>query len=96
MNPYARELVEGVMAYRQRIDALLDEHATGWSLERMPMVDRNILRIATFELLFSDQVPDPVAISEGVRLATELSGEESPSFVNGLLGKLQELKPTIG
>lgn len=96
LNPYVRELVGGVLTHQQRIDALLDEHATGWSLARMPMVDRNILRIGAYELLFAEQVPDPVAISESVRLATELCGEESPMFVNGLLGRLQELKPTLG
>jgi len=92
---YARELVEGVAAHRARIDELLAAHAQGWALERMPAVDRNILRIGAYELLWQDQVPDAVAISEAVQLARDLSTEGSPAFVNGLLARLLELKPTL-
>ncbi len=93
--PYAAELVRGVQAHRERIDALLSAHAHGWSLDRMPAVDRNILRIGTYELLWASEVPDGVAISEAVQLARDLSTESSPAYVNGLLGKLLELKPTL-
>jgi transcription antitermination protein NusB len=92
---YATELVEGVQAHRARIDELLAAHAQGWALDRMPAVDRNILRLGTYELLWQDQVPDAVAISEAVQLARDLSTEGSPAFVNGLLARLLELKPTL-
>jgi N utilization substance protein B len=92
---YATELVEGVQAHRARIDELLAAHARGWALDRMPAVDRNILRIGAYELLWQDQVPDAVAIDEAVQLARDLSTEGSPAFVNGLLARLLELKPTL-
>jgi transcription antitermination protein NusB len=92
---YAAYLVRGVHAHQERIDQLLDEHAQGWALERMPAVDRNILRIGTYELLWADDVPDAVVISEAVQLARDLSTEGSPAFVNGLLARLLELKPTL-
>jgi transcription antitermination protein NusB len=92
---YAAELVRGVAAHRDQIDKLIDENAEGWTLERMPAVDRNVLRLGTYELLWADDVPDPVAISEAVVLARDLSTDSSPAFVNGLLAKILELKPTI-
>ncbi len=95
VSPYAIELVRGVQAHRDQIDELLSAHAEGWTLDRMPAVDRNILRTGTFELLWQDDVPDAVAISEAVALARELSTDGSPSFVNGLLARLLELKPTL-
>jgi transcription antitermination protein NusB len=95
VSAYATELVEGVQAHRERIDELLAAHAQGWALDRMPAVDRNILRIGAYELLWQDQVPDAVAINEAVQLARDLSTEGSPAFVNGLLARLLELKPTL-
>ncbi len=92
---YAARLVEGVVEHAERLDELLAAHAQGWTLERMAPVDRNILRVGAYELLYADDVPDAVAISEAVRLARELAGEESPAFVNGLLAHLLELKPTL-
>ena len=92
---YAADLVRGVVAHQERIDGLIAEHAQGWALERMPAVDRNILRIGAYELLWADDVPDAVAISEAVQLARDLSTEGSPAFVNGLLARLLELKPTL-
>ena len=92
---YTTELVEGVQSHRARIDELLATHARGWALDRMPAVDRNILRIGAYELLWQDQVPDAVAIDEAVQLARDLSTEGSPAFVNGLLARLLELKPTL-
>ena len=92
---YAADLVRGVDAHQELIDELLAEHAQGWALERMPAVDRNLLRIGTYELLWADDVPDAVAISEAVQLARDLSTEGSPAFVNGLLARLLELKPTL-
>jgi transcription antitermination protein NusB len=91
--PYADQLVRGVQEHRERIDELLTAHAEDWTLDRMPAVDRNILRIGAYELLWADDVPDGVAISEAVQLARSLSTEASPAFVNGLLARLLELKP---
>jgi transcription antitermination protein NusB len=95
VSGYAAELVRGVQAHRDRIDELLAEHSQGWALDRMPAVDRNILRIGVYELLWAPGVPDGVAISEAVLLARELSTDDSPAFVNGLLARLLELKPTL-
>jgi N utilization substance protein B len=95
VSDYAAELVRGVYAHRERIDQLLAAHALGWTLDRMPAVDRNILRIGVYELMWADDVPDPVAVSEAVALAGDLSTDDSASFVNGLLGRLLELKPTL-
>ena len=92
---YATELVRGVQAHRDRIDELLSSYAEGWTLDRMPAVDRNVLRIGAYELLWADDVPDKVAISEAVELAKELSTDASPSFVNGLLARLLALKPGL-
>src|SRR5215471_2705746 len=92
---YAADLVRGVHAHQERIDELIAEHAQGWALERMPAVDRNLLRIGAYELLWADDIPDAVAISEAVQLARDLSTESSPVFVNGLLARLLELRPTL-
>ena len=92
---YAADLVRGVQAHRERIDELLSAYAEGWTLDRMPAVDRNVLRIVSYYLLWSDCVPDGVAISEAVELAKDLSTDSSPTFVNGLLARLMELKPTL-
>ncbi len=93
--PYAAELVRGVLEHQEQIDRLLATHAQDWTLDRMPAVDRNILRIGAYELLWRDDIPDAVAISEAVQLAAELSTDASPAFVNGLLGRLLRLKPTL-
>jgi N utilization substance protein B len=90
---YAAELVRGVQEHRERIDELLADNSRGWTLERMPAVDRNILRIGAYELFWGAGVPDGVAISEAVLLARELSTDASPAFVNGLLARLLELRP---
>jgi N utilization substance protein B len=91
---YAVELVEGVVEHRPRIDELLSSYAEGWTLERMPGVDRAVLRIGVYELLWRDDVPDAVAIDEAVELAKSLSTDESPRFVNGVLGRIVLVKPT--
>ncbi|WP_186759664.1 transcription antitermination factor NusB [Arthrobacter alpinus] len=95
INVYTVDLVEGVTAMQESIDEYLQTYSQGWTLERMPAVDRIILRIGTWELLFNDDVPDAVAVSEAVELAKTLSTDESPQFVNGLLGRLQQVKPTL-
>jgi N utilization substance protein B len=95
INPYTVDIVEGVMAMQPTIDEFLSTYSQGWPLERMPSVDRIILRVGTWELLYNDDVPDAVAVSEAVELSRTLSTDESPSFINGLLGRLQQLKPTL-
>ena len=85
-NDYTETLVRGVVAEQERIDALLAEHAQGWTLDRMPGVDRNVLRLGVYEILYVDDVPDAVAVSEAVALVQNLSTDESPTFVNGVLG----------
>lgn len=92
---YTVELVEGVIAQQDRIDELLETYSHGWTIERMPAVDRALLRIGTWEVLYNDDVPDAVAIDEAVDLASSLSTDDSPSFVNGLLGRIAEVKPTL-
>ena len=92
---YAAGLVRGVASHRERIDSLITENAVDWTLDRMPAVDRNILRLGIYELLWADDVPDGVAISEAVRLAQDLSTDSSPAFVNGLLARIKDLKPTL-
>jgi N utilization substance protein B len=93
---YAVTLVEGVVAHRTRIDELLETYAQEWTLDRFPAVDLAILRIGTFELLWCPDVPDEVAVSQAVELASSLSTDDSPGFVNGLLGRLLQLKPVLG
>jgi N utilization substance protein B len=85
---YSNALVTGVVAHRAHIDDLLQAYAVGWTLDRMPPVDRNVLRLGVFELLWADDVPDGVAISEAVELASTLSTEDSPRFVNGVLARI--------
>jgi N utilization substance protein B len=85
---YTITLVEGVTARRESIDELLSEHAQGWTIERMPPVDLAVLRVGVWELLWATDVPDPVAIDEAVGIAKELSTDDSPRFVNGVLGRI--------
>ncbi|QHC66552.1 transcription antitermination factor NusB [Rathayibacter sp. VKM Ac-2759] len=91
---YAREIVDGVIDHHDEIDALIAELAKGWTLSRMPMVDRAILRIGVWEILYNDAVPDGVAISEAVEAATVLSTDDSAGFINGLLASVVESRAT--
>lgn len=93
---YSVRLVEGVVEHLVRIDELLETYAQEWTIDRFPAVDLAVLRIGTFELLWCDDIPDAVAVSEAVELAASLSTDESPAFVNGLLGRLLQLKPALG
>jgi N utilization substance protein B len=88
--PYGRRLVEGVAAHLDRIDELIGSYAEGWTIDRMPVVDRNLARIAVYELLYEDEIDDPVAITEAVELARQMSTDDSPRFLNGLLGRIAE------
>ncbi|WP_028658631.1 transcription antitermination factor NusB [Nocardioides insulae] len=94
-NPYTATLVRGVSEHRERIDELLTRYAKDWSLNRMPAVDRNVLRLGVWEMLYADDVPDGVAVSEAMQLVRELSTDESPQFVNGILGAIQRDKSTL-
>lgn len=96
VNDYVRTLIHGVTEHREEIDELLATYARGWTLDRMPPVDLMALRIGTWELLHNEEIPDSVAVSEAVTLVRKLSTDESPGFVNGILGRLQKLKPTLG
>ncbi|MGH3655748.1 MAG: transcription antitermination factor NusB [Micromonosporaceae bacterium] len=90
ISDYTQTLVEGVVEHWARIDELISGYAQDWTLDRMPPVDRNIVRVAVYELLWCDDIDKPVAISEAVELAKSLSTDDSPRFVNGLLGRLAE------
>ena len=91
VQDYAGRLVEGVTTHRERIDQLITEHAEGWTVDRMPAVDRTLLRIGIYELLWVDEVDDPVAITEAVELARTLSTDDSPRYVNGVLGQISDI-----
>ncbi|MEU5403468.1 MULTISPECIES: transcription antitermination factor NusB [unclassified Streptomyces] len=95
VTEYTMELVEGYAEYADRIDELIATYSVDWELDRMPVVDRNIIRLGAYELVWVDGTPDAVVIDEAVELAKEFSTDESPSFVNGLLGRFKELKPNL-
>jgi transcription antitermination protein NusB len=88
--PYTISLVRGVEDKLSRIDETISTYAEGWTLDRMPVVDRNLARIAVFELFYVDEIDDPVAITEAVELAKELSTDDSPRFLNGMLGRIAD------
>ena len=95
-NDYTATLVRGVAEHRERIDEVLSTYSKGWTLGRMPAVDRNVLRIGVYELLWGDDdVPDTVAVSEALHLVQDLSTDESPAFVNGLLGSIQRDRASL-
>ena len=95
LSEFTADLVMGLVEHRAQVEELITTYSQGWTLQRMPAVDRAILRLGAYEVLFSTDVPEPVAISEWVGLATELSTDDSPRFVNGLLARLAEVKPTL-
>ena len=95
LNPYTLTVARGVSEHAAHIDELISSHLQGWTLERLPAVDRAILRVAVWELLHADDVPEPVAVDEAVELAKELSTDESPGFVNGVLGQVMLVTPQI-
>ena len=95
-NDYTATLVRGVVEHLERIDEVLTTYSKGWTLGRMPAVDRNVLRIGVYELLWGDSdVPDTVAVSEALRLVQDLSTDDSPAFVNGLLGSVMRDRATL-
>jgi transcription antitermination protein NusB len=94
-NEYTAVLVRGVVEQQARLDELLTAYSEGWTLARMPAVDRNVLRLGLWELLYADDVPDAVAVSEAMALVRDLSTDDSPQFVNGVLGNLQRNKASL-
>jgi transcription antitermination protein NusB len=96
VNDHCVRLVEGVAENSARIDELIERHARGWSLERLPDVDRAILRMAIYELLWVDDVPDAVVLDEAVSLAKTLSTDDSPAYVNGVLGAVLDAEVPAG
>ena len=92
---YVLELLLGVETNALKIDELITTYAQGWDMDRMPAIDRNILRIALFEILFKNDLDDQVAASEAVEIATELSTEDSAKYINGVLGRIIILKPSF-
>lgn len=95
LNPYTVTVARGVSEHAAHIDDLIAAHLQGWTLERLPAVDRAILRVAVWELLHADDVPEPVAVDEAVELAKRLSTDDSPGFVNGVLGQVMLVTPQI-
>jgi N utilization substance protein B len=93
-NDYTATLVRGVVAHQDEIDELLATHSEAWTLDRMPAVDRNVLRLGVWEMLYAEDVPDTVAVTEAMALVRELSTDESPPFVNGILGAIQRHRST--
>ena len=96
VNEYTVNLIRGVSEHQARIDEVVSTYAQGWTLERMPAVDRNALRIGVLEVLYVDEVPDAVAVTEAMTLVRDLSTDESPAFVNGVLGAMLREKDQIG
>jgi N utilization substance protein B len=94
-NDYTAVLVRGVVEHQAEIDELLSTYSEGWTLDRMPSVDRNVLRLGVFEMLYAEDVPAGVAVTEAVGLVRELSTDESPAFVNGILGTIQRNQPLV-
>ena len=95
IRDYTKELVNGVAENRRKIDELITTYAQGWDMDRLPAVDRNILRLGIFEILWSSEVPISVAIDESLALAKELSSDESSKYIHGVLGRIASIKDTI-
>ncbi|MEV8534027.1 transcription antitermination factor NusB [Streptomyces sp. NPDC051211] len=95
VTEFTMTLVEGYAERVNRIDDLIATYAVDWDLDRMPVADRNIVRLGAYELIWVDETPDAVAIDEAVQLAKEFSTDDSPAFVNGLLGRFKDLKPSL-
>ena len=95
IRDYTKELVNGVSDNRRKIDELITTYAQGWDMDRLPAVDRNILRLGIYEILWSKDVPTSVAIDESLILAKELSSDESSKYIHGVLGRIASIKETI-
>ena len=95
IRDFTKELIDGVELHRRKIDELITTYSQGWDMDRMPVIDRNILRLAIYEVLWSESVPVSVAINEAIELAQTLSTEDSSKYINGVLSKVVEIKPDL-
>ena len=95
IREYTREIISGVSEHRRKIDELIATYAQGWDMDRLPAVDRSILRIGIYEIIWASQLPDAVAIDEALTLAKELSTDESAGYIHGVLGKIASIKESI-
>ena len=95
IREYTREIISGVSEHRRKIDELIATYAQGWDMDRLPAVDRSILRIGIYEIIWANQLPDAVAIDEALTLAKELSTDESAGYIHGVLGKIASIKESI-
>ena len=95
IRDFTKELISGVEEHRRKIDELIVTYSQGWDMDRMPVIDRNILRLSIFELLWSKEVPPAVAIDEALELAQTLSTDESSKYINGVLSKVNEIKADL-
>ena len=95
IREYTREIITGVSEHRRKIDELIATYAQGWDMDRLPAVDRSILRIGIYEIIWAQSLPDAVAIDEALILAQELSTDESAGYIHGVLGKIASIKESI-
>lgn len=95
IREFTKELITGVTEHRRKIDELIATYAQGWDMDRLPAVDRNILRLGIYEVIWSDEVADGVAIDEALNLAKELSTDESAGYIHGVLGRISTIKESI-
>lgn len=95
IREFTRELIGGVCAHKRKIDELIATYAQGWDMDRLAAVDRNILRLGVYEIIWSDELADGIAIDEAITLAKELSTDDSATFIHGLLGKISSIKESV-
>lgn len=95
LREFTRELILGVVSNKRKIDELITTYAQGWDMDRLATVDRNILRLAIFEIIWSDDLADGIAIDEALTLARDISTDESSAFIHGLLGKISSIKDSV-
>lgn len=95
IREYTRELISGVTFNKRKVDELIATYAQGWDMDRLAAVDRNILRLGIFEIIWSDELADGIAIDEAITLAKDLSTEDSATFIHGLLGKISSIKESV-
>jgi N utilization substance protein B len=95
IREFTRELIAGVATHKRKIDELITTYAQGWDMDRMAAVDRNILRLGIYEIVWSDELADGIAIDEAINLAKDLSTDDSATFIHGLLGKISSIKESV-
>jgi len=95
IREYTKILISGIDAHKRKIDELISTYAQGWDMDRLPTVDRNVLRLGIYEILWQEDVPDAVAIDEALALAKELSTEESSGYIHGVLGRIASIRADL-